>query len=74
MNGDIGSSSSPSLGPYMMGVPRHVWREGIFHKIGDYLGNTMEVDYQTTSQENLQFARVKILLNGLKRLLAKLSL
>lgn len=59
---------------HMMGVPRHVSREGIFRKIGDYLGNTMEVDYQTISQKNLQFARVKILLNGLKRLLAKLSL
>lgn len=54
------------LHPYwirMKGAPLHVWRESIFRKLGNCFGRTLEVDWQTILQENLQFVCVKVLLD-----------
>ena len=44
-----------------IGVPLHVWREGVFRILGNCVGRTLEVDHRKTQQENLLFGRVKLL-------------
>ena len=40
------------------GVPLHVWTEGIFELLGDFVGRTLEEDIKTIQQEFLLFGRV----------------
>lgn len=58
----------------MKGVSFHVWQKSFFHRLGDCLGKTMEVDRRTVSRENLLFGRVKILLESSKKVPTTLSL
>lgn len=56
------------------GVPLHIWRESVFKKLEDCLGRTIEVDKSIISQANMQFGRVKIFLEGSRKLPSKLAL
>lgn len=59
---------------HMKGVPLHVWQESVFRKLGDCLGQTVDVDPWMISTKNLQFKRVKLLMDGSRKLPTALSL
>lgn len=51
----------------MSGVPMHAWGEGVF-LLGDYLGQTMEVDCRTISKEVISHGRVRVMLKKVRKL------
>lgn len=48
---------------HVKGLPLHIWHEKVFDLIGEFLGRAVKVDWRTVEEVDLQWGRIKVILN-----------